>query len=1084
MALASAEHGAASRVWSGTERTYPLSSAQERMWLLQSMDRASSAYNTVAALRLTGALNSAAMRDALHDVVARHESLRTTVRNGDGSPMQVVHEGARIPLHTWTLQQAGGDLEAFVSGEVGRPFDLEAGPLLRAHLVTVAASEHVLIVVLHHIIGDGWSRGLFFRDLAAFYAARVGGTPAKLAELPVQYGDYARWEREQGATESYAAELDYWKTQLAGVPQVLELPNDFLRSQEAAQSADRLLLSIDTALAAEVRGLARKAMTTPFVVLLAAFQVVLMRFSRSRDLLVASPVAGRLEPELQHLIGNFTNTLLLRARFRGGMSFFEFLRTQHEVCMGALGHQTLPFEQLVNELNVARDVSRQPLAQVAFSFQRAEETAPAFPGFETARVEFDGGATSFDAAIILQDRGATIEGSLKYRSDLYLRSTMESLAGAFLSVLRAVVCDSGQQVDRIPIAQARTAPRTIVEAHSAGADWYFPGRLERWARLTPEAPAVSDGERNLLYGELDGRANQLAQYLVRHGVRPDEVVAIAVGDPMERVVAMVAVMKAGACFLPLDNKLPPDRVAHMMEDATPRLLLSDGRGCSVPGAPSTIHLQADHHEIESELAAAPAVTIHPEQLVYVVFTSGSTGRPKGAMTTHGGLARFMDHQRETFAVGPGDRVLQFASPSFDASVFEFTMALAHGATLHVFQRDEFVAGDALLRCLRDRGITHSLLVPSVLATLRIGGEKLALRCMVSGAETLTNELAREWGEGVHLYNAYGPSECTIYATIADLSRPHERITIGEDLPSAITFIVDEHFEPVPVGVPGEILIGGPALGRGYCNRPDLTAERFIPDCFSGIAGARLYRTGDIGKRMADGTIDFLGRLDQQIKIRGFRVELGEIESVLASHTEVRDCVVIAATNPAGLQELRGYVRPASGAAVEARELREFLKRSLPDYMIPASIQVMDEFPRTTSGKPDRKALLRMEAPQQAVAVPAREGTEAIVAAAWANVFQRDAVGRDDNFFDIGGNSLLLVRVQADLKARLGREVSLLDMFRYPTVASLASCLDGQNESRPAAEAAARGTLRRESARRASARRRGEQPATSQTTVGS
>jgi amino acid adenylation domain-containing protein len=1038
-------------------RRYPVSFAQERMWLLQHLDPQSVAYNTVTGLRLRGPLEPERLRDALTQVVARQEILRTTFQLVAGGPRQVIDPPRPARLEVLDVRDDPAAPERFVREQLREVFDLQRGPVFRAHLLRTAPDEHLFVFVLHHIAGDAWSCAVFFRELAACYAAEVSGEPAPLPPLPIQYRDFAAWQRARLRGAQRETELAYWRDQLDGAPRVLELPADHVRPPAQSGAGARQRVTIDPATQAGIRELARRRQTTPFVVMLAAFEILLWRYTGMKDLLVGTPVANRMFPEIQGLIGYFANTLAIRARIDEALTFQAFLAAQHQTCMGALGAQELPFEQLVSALHVERDASRQPLAQVAFAFEHDESADVAWPSLAVETVEFDGGMTTFDLAMMIQQRGESVQGWIKYRTDLFAAPTIEAMARAYSHVLALVIANPAVRLDEVSLTDRQPVPGAAAPsaAFTETAEWSLVQRIDTWAEAQPEAVAITDGRRQMTWSELRTRTRRLARRLSALGADPDAIVGVCLDDPLQRIVAIVSILEAGAAYLPLDAGLPPGRLEWILGDARPRVIVTTeplaARLTAAGAAGRLLCLDRDAAAIDGGADTRVRLRLHDEHLAYVMYTSGSTGRPKGVQLTRRGMAHIAQVQRDAFRSGPGSQILQFASIGFDASVFEILMALAHGGTLHVASRDELLPGQPLRRTLEQRRITHALLPPSALATIE-HGDGLRLECLVVGGEACSEAVARTWAPRLRLFNAYGPTEVTIYGTVAAIEPGFERVTIGRAIDRTTARVVDERFRPVPVGVPGEILLGGAGLARGYNGRPDLTAERFIPDPFSTQPGARLYRTGDLGKLQADGSIEYAGRTDQQVKLRGHRIELAEIESVLGTLAGVAECVVLLGQGPANGQELIAYIKPAPGVAVNPGDVRQGLKQQLPDYMVPAAFVMLDEFPRTTSGKPDRTALRATKVQRARGAGPAPAAAaaptelERLVQEIWTEMFGGAPIGRDQNFFDLGGNSLLVLRVQTVLEQRLGRRVPTLELFRQATVARLASYLAGGGEA--------------------------------------
>lgn len=1020
--------------------TFPLSFAQERMWLLQRIDRESVAYNALAGLDLRGPLDVGALRLALARVVERHAILRTTFQPADEGALQVVQPAMSpdLPLIDVPI---GVRPDAMVDDELRLAFDLAQGPLFRGQLLRTAPDRHLLVITLHHIIGDAWSCQVFFRELAGHYEAAVAGRPASLPRLPIQYGDFAVWQRERVSGARRAVELDFWTRTLEGAPFVNDLPFDHPRPPRGQGMGSRRPVPFEPAARAGLVELAQALETTPFVVLSSVFALMLSRYSQRDDVLMATPVANRLFPEVQDLIGYFANTLVLRARVDATATGRAFVGAHHRACMAALAHQELPFEQLVGALRVPREAARQPLTQVAFAIDYAGGGTLSFAGLKATPIEWDGGMTSFDLAMVLELGAGDPRGWIKYRTDLFDASTIDAMAGAYGRLLSGLVAGPDRSLgELVRLCEPRAAaePSAFVPAN----DMWLPVRVEHWASRQPAHVAISDGHCNLTYAGLEARASRIAAALIARGAGPEVVVGVLLDDPLECIVAVVAIWKAGSAYLPLDPTLPDARLRVMVEDARPVMLLASSGLAGRVGWGEHGALTLD----QAERASATDVTVqpapgHPESLAYVVYTSGSTGRPKGVLITRRGVMHIVDCQERQFSPGPQDNVLQFASLGFDASVFELLLGLAHGATLHVARREALLPGGPLRDTLRSRGITHALLSPSVVATLEAETD-LPLTCLIVGGEACSEALARRLAPRLRLFNAYGPTEITIYSTLAELTPDFERLTIGRAIDHMDAWVVDSRVRPAPVGASGEILTGGAGLARGYLGRPDLTADRFIPHAFAGRSGARIYRTGDIGRQLADGSIAYLGRRDHQVKLRGHRIELGEVEAVLSGAPGVAECVVLVRPGPSGEEALVAYVTLQAGQCADPSGLRRHVVRQLPLYMTPTAFILLPAFPRTTSGKPDRRALAEAPLPSAADVQPSTSTRrfEREVLDVWAGLFAGVEIGCDSNFFDIGGNSLLLLRAQEALERRLNHPLATVELFRHPTVTSLARYL--------------------------------------------
>ncbi|MGW0537435.1 amino acid adenylation domain-containing protein, partial [Streptomyces sp. NPDC003032] len=1048
----------------------PMSHAQQRLWFLHEFEPDSAEYVTMLALRLRGTLDTDALRAALGAVVARHESLRTTFDSVDGQGIQRVHPPQDVPLPVHDLSRLGaGEREPAVrrllAEERVRPFDLREGPLLRAGLLRLAEHDHVLTLALHHIVTDGWSTSVLLGDLAHFYRAERGAVETELAPLPVQYADYAHWQRTTGDTET-DEHLAYWKEQLADTAP-LELPTDRPRPPVRTSAGATTRLVVPAPTARRLTRLARDHGTTLFTTLVAAAQSYLARLSGSEDITVGTVNAGRDRPETQALVGFFVNTLVLRSRAEAERPFTAFLGDVRQTVQDAFAHQDVPFERVVDEVQPVRDTSRSPLFQVMVVLQNTPAVALDLPGLDVADVEPESDQAAFDLTLeFAETDSGELHALLTYNTDLFDAATAERMAGQLGTLLHAVVEDPCRPLGALPLAsdderenlleQGRGTFRPVPEAT-------LPALFERQAARTPDAVALIDGDRELTYADVDRAANRLAHRLVRDGVGPERVVALALPRSAAAVVAQLAVTKAGGAFLPVDPDYPPQRREFMIRDAGAHLVLDDPAEVWSTEGPDTALTDADR-----------TTTLTPAHPAYVIYTSGSTGTPKGVVVTHRGLASFAAAAAEQYAAGPGDRVLQFASPSFDASVLELCVSLLSGAALVTGEEGPLV-GERLAEVLAERRVSHTLIPPAALATLppETAAALPHLRTLIVGAEACPADLVDTWAPGRRMVNSYGPTEATVVATWTGPLTPGTGApAIGRPSGATRVYVLDAVLRPVPPGVTGELYIAGPGLARGYLGRPRLTAQRFPPDPF-GAPGERMYRTGDLVRWTADGRLRFAGRADDQVKLRGFRIEPGEVESALRRSPLVRDAAVVvrAGEGPGAPARLVAYVVPAqppitapahrespatapalpepagtgssgtepSGTALPVGELRLHLAGTLPPHMVPSVFVALDRLPLTPNGKTDRRAL-PAPGPAQVADGPRtapRTDTERRIARIWADVLGIEEVGADGNFFALGGDSILSMQVVSRMR-RDGLHVATRDLFTHQTVAELAT----------------------------------------------
>jgi amino acid adenylation domain-containing protein len=1059
----------------------PLSFAQQRFWFVERMGAAANVYNMPMTLRLRGPLDADALRHALDGVIERHQSLRTVFELRDGEPVQVIHPELRLPLPLHDLSQLAEterDEEArrYARAELETPFDLERGPVIRARLLRLAADDHVLLLSLHHIAGDAWSFDVLFHELEVLYAAARDGVDAALPPLPVQYADYAIWQRRRLAGDALGAELAHWRERLAGAA-TLALPTDRPRPPVQSFRGGVVEFDLGAELSASIGTLARKNSATPFMVLLAAFQLLLQRWSGTDDVVVGSPVAGRTPRETEGLIGVFLNTLALRTDLGGDPSFAELLRRVRETALDAFAHQEVPFERLVEELRIERSLARHPLFQAMFSMiPGAPESESTFAGLRIAASDPENPPAKVDLTLTMVETEGRLRGALSYAADLWDASTVRRMADHLRSLLATAAADPKLPISLLPMI-SEDERRLVMETwNRTDADHpLIPTHrlFEACAARLPDATAVFAEDGELTYRELDARANGLAHRLRRMGVGPDARVAVMLERSAALAVAQLAILKAGGAFLPLDPNGPAERAAYMLGTAgTVAVVTRSGLRNRLPATDAAvIALDDEAAALAAESADAPRVEVDPDHLSYVIFTSGSTGRPKAVATTHRGLGNLLAWFRAECAIGAGDSGMPLSAPTFDVSVLDLWGPLSAGAAVHIPPDTMRMDPAGLLRWMDARGVTvWTCATPFAHAALdemqRGAPRPRALRIIMTGGEALRRRPPAE----VRLINIYGPAENACVSTAAEVAPTGLTLPpIGPPVHNHRTYVLDARLQPVPPGVPGELYVAGAGLARGYLGRPAMTAERFIPCPFL-QPGARMYATGDRVRWLADGELEYLGRGDFQVKLRGFRIETGEIEVALLAHPTVAQAAVVLRDEHGG--RLVAYVAPAD--RTDAATLRTHLRARLPDYMVPSAFVAMDALPQSPNGKVDRAALPAPADPRPAAASRPQSGVERRIAAVWQEVLGIESVGLDDNFFEIGGHSMLVARMQERLRAELGREVTIVELFQFPTIAALAAHLDPARDSDAAAppvpaEAAERGTSRREMMRRQRAR---------------
>jgi amino acid adenylation domain-containing protein len=1067
---------------------FPLSYAQQRLWFLDQLEPGSSFYNIFDTLSFDAPLDASALEQSLNEIVRRHEVLRTTFANVRGEPVQVIAQSLKLPLPIVDLrhlaeEERGAEAGRLSAEEYERPFDLARGPLVRVKLLRMADEESVLLLTMHHIISDGWSLGILSRELRALYQAYSARYPSPLAELPIQYADFTLWQRQWLQGEVLEGQMDYWKKHLAGAPSVLKLPTTYPRpSIQNFQQGANQWLNLPLSLTEPIKSLSQREGVTLFMTLLAAFNVLLHRYTHQTDIVVGSPIAGRNRAETEGLIGFFVNTLVMRNDLSGDPSFRELLSRVKEVALGAYAHQDLPFEKLVEVVQPERSLGHHPLFQVMFqligaqSSNEEEESADFEEGPSTLEeMEVVEGTAKFDLGMDIFESNGSLTAAVEYSTDLFEHTTVSRMLFHFRALLESIVADPDMQISGLSFLPEAEREEILWQWNSTRREYaeqmciheLFEAQVER----TPDAVAViSEGEQ-LTYAELNERANRLAHYLRRIGVGPEALVGICVERSLEMMVGLLGILKAGGAYVPLDPAYPKERLAFMLADAQASVLLTQsGLLSALPEQQARIVcLDRDWDEIALESKTNLPGLAQPLNLVYVIYTSGSTGRPKGVMIQHRSLVNWTMCASAEYDLKPGDRILQFSSISFDTAAEEIYPCLTVGATL-VLRSDSMSASiDKLLERSRELKITvldlptafwHELTWELATQNLKLPA---SVRLVIFGGEKALPERLSMWHRSVRgdvrLMQGYGPTEATVVATIADLSRYRtaetvlKEVPIGRAIGNFQVYILDRHQQPVPVGVTGEIYIGGDGLARGYLNRPALTAEHFIPDPFIPEDGKRLYRTGDEARFLSNGEIEFLGRLDEQVKIRGYRIELGEIESHLREYREVRDAVVMAREEMDGEKRLVAYVVADQANGFSVRELRRSLSERLPEYMLPASFVMLEDLPLTANGKVDRRALPEPSQYQEAASLYVPPGTELerLIAATWQEVFHVEKLSVHSNFFDLGGHSLTLVRVHSMLRNRLDKEISMIDMFRYPTISSLSDYLSREQSIRTEVE---------------------------------
>ena len=1039
----------------------PLSFAQQRLWFLQQLEPESYVYNIPVALRIQGPLDVAALADAINQVICRHDSLRTTFKTVNGQTVQLVNPPFRVHLSPEAVQLSNEtsrekEIANLANQELRYTFDLTEGPLIRARLLRFAEADHVLMLTMHHIVADGWSIGVFLRDLGAYYGSSQARQP-DLPELRIQYADFAAWQRHEKHKALLAAQLAYWKHQLAGTPSRLELPMDRPRPERSAFRGANIPFLVSRQLQERLTLLGQNEGATLFMVLLAAFNILLYRYSGQDDIAVGTPVAQRNRPETEDLIGFFVNTLVLRTQLSGELTFRELLGRAREVSLGAFAHQDLPFEKLVEELHPQRSLGHSPLFQVMLDLQNAPMEMKQIDGVLLSLVPVETETAKFDLTLTFSQTGEGLDAALEYSTELFDEATARRIVANFLILLQGIAEHPDTKIDLLPLLAETEKQKLLVEWNDTRLDYTerIPVHhvFEQQAQRRPSAIAVVCANEALSYEQLNRRANQLARCLQHSGAAPGDSIGICLERSAEMPLAVLAVLKAGCTYVPLDPSYPAERLAFMMRDAQLQAIVTNYT--LLPRIPQTAaqiicldsHNDAIANESEENLPRI-ALLDHP---AYVIYTSGSTGKPKGVVISQRNLAH-STNARMAYYTEPLGAFLWLPSFSFDSSVAGLFWTLCRGGRLIIPEEGSHQDLAYLGQLIARYSVSHLLCLPSLYRLLLEQEDRrlTSLRLAIVAGEPCPTDLAdlhRRRLPQALLFNEYGPTEATVWSTVYDLRdiAAGNAIPIGRPIANTRLYILDRHLQPVPIGASGELYIGGEGVSQGYLNQVELTAERFIPDPFSRERGARLYRTGDLARYRQNGDIEFLGRTDFQAKVRGYRIELLEIELALAQHPSVQQAVALVAGN-----QLKGFVTLKPQNSASASELRSHLKNKLPDYMVPNSFVLLEAFPLNTNGKIDRNALAAMESPKpehEHEFVAPRTALEHVLAGIFSSVLGIDRVGLLDNFFELGGHSLMATQVASRVRESLGIDLPLRRIFERPAVGALATAILGDAPDR-------------------------------------
>ncbi len=1043
---------------------YPLSFAQQGLWFINQLTPDTPTYNIPIVINFKGCINLTPLQDSLNEIIRRHEVLRTSFTVENGQPVQVVNQAVPVTLAVEDLcslseNERTQETQRLAIEFAQQPFDLSCQSLLRAKVLNLNDKSYHLFVTLHHIIADGWSIGILIKELAALYEAFSTGKLSPLPELPIQYRDFVNWQRKWFDGENVTRtlgdriqpKLTYWKQKLSGELPVLNLPTDRARSPVQTFIGAQAKLVLSQTLTKELKNLSRHSGVTLFMTLLTAFKTLLYRYTGQTDIVVGSPIANRNRAEIESLIGFFVNVLVLRTDLSGDLSFLELLGRVKSTALEAYIHQDLPFEKLVEELQPNRDLSYNPLFQVMFVLQNMPKPNLSLSDVLITYEEGYNGTSKFDLTLFMEDSEQGLIATCEYNTDLFNSDTVTRMLGHFQTLLSSIVSDPQQQISDLQLLTPSEVQQLLVEWNDTKTDYpkdkCIHQLFEAQVKKTPDAIAVIFENQQLTYQELNNRANQLAYYLQQLGVKPDVLIGICVERSIEMVVGLLAIMKAGGTYMPLDPAYPKERLAFTLTDSQVSVLLAQAHLVNdLPSHSAKLVCIDDSTAFANYSPENLASNANPQDLAYVIYTSGSTGKPKGVQISHSAVVNFLTTMRQTPGIAKEDILLSVTTLSFDIAALELYLPLIVGACLVLVNREITTDSNKLLKQLVSNGVTVMQATPATWRMLIAAGwQSQNTMKILCGGEALDSSLAYQLLErGQEVWNLYGPTETTIWSAVQKVNYQEQQqgiSSIGRPIANTQFYILDSHQKLVPIGVPGELHIGGLGLARGYWNRPELTEEKFIPSPFE--SGKRLYKTGDLARYLTDGKIEFLGRIDHQVKIRGFRIELGEIETLLEQHPQVRETVVVAREDTPNDCRLVAYLVNHENATPSVNELRGFLKEKLPEYMLPSAFVVLDALPLTPNGKVNRRALPVPEnlRPELTKAFqPPQSEMEQQIAKLWQDVLHLDKVGIHDNFFDLGGHSLLMLQVNHKLRTILQRDISVVTLFQNPTIYRLAQDL--------------------------------------------
>ncbi|MDB9429192.1 amino acid adenylation domain-containing protein [Microcystis aeruginosa CS-555/01A07] len=1041
----------------------PLSFTQQRLWFLEKLIPNSSIYHICGGIRLQGLLNIIALEQSLNEIISRHEILRTGIQVVLGKPKQVIFPSLNLNLNQVDLRsipklQKQAEVELLSQKEAQTSFNLAQAPLMKASLFQLEEFDYVLILIFHHLVFDAWSMNVLIKELGILYEAKCQESPSALPKLPLQYADFAIWQRQELQEDLIRQQLSYWKQKLGGKLPLLQLPTDYSCPSSPSFEGESQSFILSQSLSQALKQLSQKQGVTLFMLLLAAFKTLLYRYTNLDDILVGTATAGRAYPELNDLIGCFVNTLVLRTALAGNPSFITLLQRVRDTAIAAYASQDVPFEKLVEELQPERDLSHSPLFQVGFAFYNVPSSHLNLQGLTLSSFSVETKQAKLDLILSLKEIETGLAGRLEYRTDLFKATTIKRIIGHFKTLLNSIVKNPEQPLNQLYLLTKKERQKLLYDwnqTQKEGGGQLCVHRLfENQVKRTPEAIAVMFEDQLISYQELNRQANQLAHYLSNLGIKSGERVGVYLERSPLVIVSILSIFKAGGVYVPLDATYPQERLSFMASDANIAVLLTQTnlKHYFLKKTVSIVYLDQEKGKISQFSPLNPSLTVNPHDLAYIIYTSGSTGQPKGVLLAHQGLSNLAEAQSELFAVETDSRVLQFASISFDASISEIFMSLVKGARLCLISQDTFLNYHKLIEVLQDYEITVLTLPPSILAMLP-EGQFPDLQTLIVAGEACSGYLVKRWSNQCRFFNAYGPTEATVCATIAECTQSLDAPSIGVPIANTQVYLLDSYLQPVPIGIIGELYIGGIGVAQGYLNRPELTDEKFIPNPFiqdydrekfprNAFYQTKIYKTGDLARYLPDGKIEFLGRIDDQVKIRGIRIELGEIEARICQYPLVKDCVVAAYQADTG-QHLVAYLVAQDALSINQKQLKAYLQNYLPISMIPSQIIILDAFPLTSNGKVNRKALpipAQCQTLSSEKSVIPRDNLELKLTQIWEHLLKRQPISITDDFFDMGGHSLLALQLMAIIEQEFNIDLPLSILFSRGTIEQLAILL--------------------------------------------